>query len=236
MKVGEEEDQAEEEEEEEEEEQQTEAAEESVYLYVGRDAKPAFQYKIEDILSKQELHGEPVQVKTFRSIAKEAMRAVAWAPDCGLVLFPPFYSYPDFSPEAARDLRNFVRGGSNVSGTVLFVGGGLEISVMNKLFDFNVHSEYVAGPYYKNERYVKPDSSFATLPDLIPEVGNVYGMVVSTLPPNSRSFYDSFGVSVAACVRYDLGRVCFLAQDFLDVLKDEVAPWSQLLQALLNYE
>ena len=111
---------------------------------MGRDAKPAFQYKIEDILSKQELHGEPVQVKTFRSIAKEAMRAVVWAPDCGLVLFPPFYSYPDFSPEAARDLRNFVRGGSNVSGTVLFVGGGLEISVMNKLFDFNVHSEYVS--------------------------------------------------------------------------------------------
>ena len=51
----------------------------------------------------------------------------------------------------------------------------------------------------------------------------MYGMVLSTLPPNSRSFYDSFGVSVASCVRYDLGRVCFLAQDFLDVLKDEVS-------------
>lgn len=56
------------------------------------------------------------------------------------------------------------------------------------------------------------DSSFKGLPNLVPEVGNVYGMTLSTLPPNSRSFYDSFGVSVAACVRYDLGRVCFLAQ------------------------
>lgn len=118
----------------------------------------------------------------------------------------------------------------------MFVGGGLEIGVINKLFDFDIHPEYVAGPYYKNERYVTPDSSFKGLPSLVPEVGNVYGMALPSLPPNSRSFYDSFGVSVAACVRYDLGRVCFLAQDFLDVLKDEVGPWAQLVEAMLNYE
>ena len=33
-----------------------------MYLYVGRDAQPAFQYKMEDILSKQELHGDAVEV------------------------------------------------------------------------------------------------------------------------------------------------------------------------------
>jgi hypothetical protein len=39
-----------------------EEEEKSVYLYVGRDAQPAFQYKMEDILSKQELHGDAVEV------------------------------------------------------------------------------------------------------------------------------------------------------------------------------
>ena len=34
------------------------------------------------------LHGDAVEVKTFRSISKEAMRAVLWAPDCGVVMFP----------------------------------------------------------------------------------------------------------------------------------------------------
>jgi hypothetical protein len=32
------------------------------------------------------------------------------------------------------------------------------------------------------------------------------------MPPEARSYYDSFGDSVAMCVRYDLGRVCYLAQ------------------------
>jgi hypothetical protein len=34
------------------------------------------------------------------------------------------------------------------------------------------------------------------------------------MPPETNSFYDSFGSSVAMCVRYDLGKVCYLAQDF----------------------
>lgn len=57
----------------------------------------------------------------------------------------PFYSFPDFKPEASRDLRNYVRGGSDYKGTAMFVGGGLEIGVINKLFDFDIHPEYVAG-------------------------------------------------------------------------------------------
>ena len=58
----------------------------------------------------------------------------------------PFYSFPDFKPEAKRDLRNYVRGGTRYKGTAMFVGGGLEIGVINKLFDFDIHPEYVAGP------------------------------------------------------------------------------------------
>jgi len=38
------------------------------------------------------------------------MRAVLWSRDCAVVMFPPFYSFPDFKPEAKRDLRNYVRG------------------------------------------------------------------------------------------------------------------------------
>ena len=127
-------------------------------------------------------------------------------------------------------------GGGRLRGTVLFVGGGLEISVINALFKFQIQARYAAGPYYKNRRYATPGTPFASLPALVPEAGNVYGMWMPSLPPNSRSFFDSFGSSVAGCVRVDLGRVCFLAQDFLNVLHDEVGPWARLVEALINYE
>mmetsp|Transcript_27783 Transcript_27783/g.65979 ORF Transcript_27783/g.65979 Transcript_27783/m.65979 type:complete len:192 (-) Transcript_27783:101-676(-) len=191
---------------------------------------------MEDILAQQKLRGDDVEVKTFQSLDKEAIRAVTWAPDCGVLMFPPFYSFPDIHAMARKDIRNFVRTGTQDKGTVMFVGGDLEVGVINYLFDFEIHPKYVAGPYYKNQRYVHGDSPFEALPDMVPEVGNVYGMWMPSLPPNSRSFYDSFGVSVACCIRYDLGRICFLAQDFLDVLKDEEAPWSELVEAMINYE
>uniref|UniRef100_A0A7S1HHM0 Uncharacterized protein n=1 Tax=Hemiselmis andersenii TaxID=464988 RepID=A0A7S1HHM0_HEMAN len=191
---------------------------------------------MEDILSKQELYGAPVQVETFEGLDDQALRAVAWAKDAGVVMFPPFYSYPGIGTQAARDLRNFARHGFERSGTVVFVGGGLEIKVMNDVFGFEIHPTYVKGPYYKDERYAREDSTFGELPDMIPEVGNVFGAKMSTLPPNSRSFYDSFGVSVACCVRVGLGRACFLAQDFMDVVRDEIGPWATLLEALINYQ
>lgn len=83
-------------------------------FFFYRDARPGFQYKIEDILSKQEMHGAPVSVETFESIGQEAVRAVVWAKDCGTVMFPPFYSFPDFSASAKRDIRNFVRSGTRL--------------------------------------------------------------------------------------------------------------------------
>lgn len=36
--------------------------------------------------------------------------------------------------------------------------------------------------------------------------------------------------------RYDLGRVCFLAQDFMNLIQDEIGPWATLLEAMINYE
>mmetsp|Transcript_6640 Transcript_6640/g.14465 ORF Transcript_6640/g.14465 Transcript_6640/m.14465 type:complete len:100 (-) Transcript_6640:68-367(-) len=99
-----------------------------------------------------------------------------------------------------------------------------------------MQARYSAGPYYRNARYAVPGTPFASLPRLVPEVGNVYGVWMPSLPPGARSFYDSFGSSVACCIRYDLGRVCFLAQDFLDVLKDEMGPWARLVEAMLDYE
>lgn len=182
------------------------------------------------------MHGSPVSVETFESIGQEAMRAVLWAKDCGVVMFPPFYSFPDFSASAKRDLRNFARSGTSLSGTIIFVGGDLEVKIINDIFGFQINPEYVKGPYYKNTRYARGGTPFANLPDMVPEVGNVFGMWMASMPPNSRSFYDSFGSSVASCIRYDLGRVCFLAQDFLDLIQDEIGPWATLLEAMINYE
>ena len=129
-----------------------------------------------------------------------------------------------------------MRKGGNETGTVIFVGGGLEVKLINDIFGFQINPQYVKGPYYKDERYATPGTAFGPLPSMIPEVGNVFGMSMASMPPNSRSFYDSFGVSVAACVRVDLGKVCFLAQDFMDVVSDEVGPWATLLEAMINYE
>ena len=67
-----------------------------------------------------------------------------------------------------------------------------------------INPEYVKGPYYKNSRYARGGTPFANLPDMVPEVGNVFGMWMASMPPNSRSFYDSFGSSVASCIRWTM--------------------------------
>ncbi|KAJ1490884.1 hypothetical protein T484DRAFT_1934491, partial [Baffinella frigidus] len=188
------EDGAEDKEEEEEEKEEEEADAGSVYLYVGKDAKAGFQYKMEDILANQQLGGGPVEVKTFQSLSKEAIRAVVWGPDCSVIMFPPFFSFPDFPPSAEADLKGYVRAGGELKGNVMFVGGGLEVEVINKMFGWSIKSKYAGGPYYKNERNAREDNSFGMLPNMVPEVGNVYGMWLESLPPNSHSFYDSFGV------------------------------------------
>ena len=56
----------------------------------------------QDILSKQLMYGQPITVNTFESVGAEAMRAVVWQKDCGIVMFPPFYSFPDFGASAKR--------------------------------------------------------------------------------------------------------------------------------------
>ena len=191
---------------------------------------------MEDLLAKQEFGGAPVEVKTFQSLSKEAIRAVVWQQDCSVVMFPPFFSFPDISKPSRADLDGFVRAGGELKGTVVFVGGALEVEVINKVFGWDIESRYAGGPYYKNERNAREDTSFGELPAMVPEAGQVIGMWMPSMPPSARSLYDSFGVSVACCLRRDLGRVCFLAQDFLHLLKEEAEPWEQLLEAMINFE
>jgi hypothetical protein len=64
-------------------------------------------------------------------------------------------------------------------------------------------------------------TALATLPSRVNELGNTesLGVLKSSMPPEARSYYDSFGDSVAMCVRYDLGRVCYLAQDFKPLMQ-----------------
>lgn len=54
------------------------------------------------------------QVKTFQSLSKEAIRAVVWGPDCSVIMFPPFFSFPDFPPSAEADLKGYVRAGGEL--------------------------------------------------------------------------------------------------------------------------
>ena len=46
----------------------------------------------------------------------------------------------------------------------MFVGGGLEVAVINKIFGWKIESKYVGGPYYKNERNAVEGNSFGTPP------------------------------------------------------------------------
>lgn len=64
-------------------------------------------------------------------------------------------------------------------------------------------------------------TALANLPSRVNELGNTesLGVLKSSMPPEARSYYDSFGDSVAMCVRYDLGRVCYLAQDFKPLMQ-----------------
>lgn len=81
------------------------------------------------------------QVETFERLGAEALRQVLWAKDCGVVMFPPFYDFPDFGAAASKDVRNFVRKGFKTSGTVIFVGGSLEVKIINDIFGFEISPE-----------------------------------------------------------------------------------------------
>jgi hypothetical protein len=45
--------------------------------------------------------------------------------------------------QARRDIRNYVRKGFKRSGTVIFVGGDLEVKVVNDIFGFQIHPKCV---------------------------------------------------------------------------------------------
>ena len=47
--------------------------------------------------------------------------------------------------------------------------------------------------------------------------GDVYAVQMSSMPPDSRSYYDSLGSSVLFAVRHDLGMVTYVASDLRNV-------------------
>ena len=48
---------------------------------------------------------------------------------------------------------------------------------------------------------------FEALPERVGEVGDIYGVKTSSLPPGAHSYYDTLGDSVVWSVRYDFGMV-----------------------------
>lgn len=91
---------------------------------------------------------------------------------------------------------------------------------LTNTIDHQLQQDFKPGPYYKNERGVL-QTALAPLPARVNELGQTeaLGVLMSSMPPEARSYYDSFGDSVAMCVRYDLGRVCYLAQDFKPLMR-----------------
>ena len=91
---------------------------------------------------------------------------------------------------------------------------------LTNTIDYQLQQDFKPGPYYKNERGVL-QTALAPLPARVNELGQTeaLGVLMSSMPPEARSYYDSFGDSVAMCVRYDLGRVCYLAQDFKPLMR-----------------
>jgi len=189
----------------------------TVYVYRGRETKTKTDELVTFILAGG--FGIP-DIKYIESSSDADMRKALWDEDCRAVIFPPLKDMPDFGPTAVKDMRAFVSHGMHHSGTMLFMGSSVEVHIINNIFGYQLEQDFKPGPYYKNERGVL-QTALQMLPSRVNELGNTesLGVLKSSMPPEARSYYDSFGDSVAMCVRYDLGRVCYLAQDFKPLMQ-----------------
>eukprot|EP00802_Teleaulax_amphioxeia_P012698 Tamp_12742.p1 GENE.Tamp_12742~~Tamp_12742.p1 ORF type:complete len:426 (+),score=131.06 Tamp_12742:22-1278(+) len=189
----------------------------TVYVYRGRETKTKTDELVTFILAGG--FGIP-DIKYIESSSDADMRKALWDEDCRAVIFPPLKDIPDFGPNAVKDMRAYVSHGMHHSGTMLFMGSSVEVHLINDIFGYQLEQDFKPGPYYKNERGVL-QTALASLPSRVNELGNTesLGVLKSSMPPEARSYYDSFGDSVAMCVRYDLGRVCYLAQDFKPLMQ-----------------
>lgn len=189
----------------------------TVYVYRGRETKTKTDELVTFILAGG--FGIP-DIKYIESSSDADMRKALWDEDCRAVVFPPLNDLPDFGPNAVKDMRAYVSHGMHHSGTMLFMGSSVEVHLINNIFGYQLQQDFKPGPYYKNERGVS-QTALAPLPARVNELGQTeaLGVLMSSMPPEARSYYDSFGDSVAMCVRYDLGRVCYLAQDFKPLMR-----------------
>ena len=189
----------------------------TVYVYRGRETKTKTDELVTFILAGG--FGIP-DIKYIESSSDADMHKALWDEDCRAVIFPPLKDIPDFGPNAVKDMRAYVSHGMHHSGTMLFMGSSVEVHLINNLFGYELEQDFKPGPYYKNERGVL-QTALQVLPSRVNELGNTesLGVLKSSMPPEARSYYDSFGDSVAMCVRYDLGRVCYLAQDFKPLMQ-----------------
>ena len=189
----------------------------TVYVYRGRETKTKTDELVTFILAGG--FGIP-DIKYIESSSDADMRKALWDEDCRAVVFPPLKDIPDFGPNAVKDMRAYVSHGMHHSGTMLFMGSSVEVHLINNIFGYQLEQDFKPGPYYKNERGVL-QTALQVLPSRVNELGNTesLGVLKSSMPPEARSYYDSFGDSVAMCVRYDLGRVCYLAQDFKPLMQ-----------------
>eukprot|EP00291_Cryptomonas_curvata_P026899 CAMPEP_0172175200 /NCGR_PEP_ID=MMETSP1050-20130122/14085_1 /TAXON_ID=233186 /ORGANISM="Cryptomonas curvata, Strain CCAP979/52" /LENGTH=263 /DNA_ID=CAMNT_0012847255 /DNA_START=114 /DNA_END=902 /DNA_ORIENTATION=+ len=171
------------------------------------------------------------RVKTFTSLAPAPLRAVLWDKGTHAVLFPTFADYPLVRGPARTDLRRYVSAGN----TAVFVGGFGSVALINDVFGTRIRAqEYQPGPYYRSPRF-SAGTVFEHMPAELGEVGNVYGVVTSTLPPGARSFYDTgAGMTVVFSIRMGFGAVTYLASDMADA--SDMGPWHRVLRAALSLD
>lgn len=197
-----------------------------IWLYAGKETYlDGHGKEIGDLKSVLRRGHYQTKVMTWNSLDVAPLRSVCWDESTHVMIFPPFAEYPDIHDIARKDLRAYVSGGNNV----VFLGGFASLGLMNDVFGFRLKAEvYEAGPFYRSPRYA-PGTIFEYMPERIGEVGSVYGVKISSLPPGGRSYYDTLGESVVWSVRYGFGMITYMGNDMTEAY--QMGPWHKVLRA-----
>jgi len=215
-----------------------------IFMYAGIDCGKHVVEGANDALANATWQMEPTaskQIKKLYSFHPTAVRNVLWDDDESnpihkilYFVIPSLHDYPTLPHPTKIDIREWVWKGR----TVLFLGGVINIYVMNEIFGFQLEPQYQPGPYEWNERYC-PGSPFEDVPRKVFEQGNsragMTGVLIASIPPEGKTFFDTNGASVAMCIHVGFGRACYVDQEFIRPMSDYgYGVWVDIVRAALN--
>lgn len=175
----------------------------SLFLYSGADVDT--RQALGDIRDLIQKHHFNTKIMSFNSFLDAPLRAAVWNRHVHVMVVPPLMSYPDISPTGVTDIRAWVASGNNI----VFIGSYLSVEFINNVFGFELDGDYEDGPYYRNDRNAH-NNPFMYLKSRIDQIGKTYGVSSESMPPGSRSLFDTLGVSVVFSIPYDLGSIVYV--------------------------